>query len=104
MIFGSKGGAGPADLPVSASVSDDHHQQRTSVPFSGGCKPTPRPVRIASMQDLNSVIPPQVQAMVRATSDLTRTTWVSNGRTSISPAFPYSLPPLPSAPVYGSVL
>jgi hypothetical protein len=49
MMFGSDG-AGPSDLPP---ASEDRPPQ-TPVPFSGGRKPTPRSVRIVSMQDSNA--------------------------------------------------
>ena len=52
--------------PVSAMIINNGRLY--SVPFSGGCKPIPCSVRIASMQDSNSVIPPQVQVMTRAMS------------------------------------
>ena len=61
MMFDGGGGAGPADLPAAASPTDDrqqhqhqHQHQQTPVPFSGGRKPTPRSVRIVSMQDSNA--------------------------------------------------
>jgi hypothetical protein len=62
MMFDGGGGAGPADIPASAAASpssgDDHQhhhrQPQTPVPFSGGRKPTPRSVRIVSMQDSNA--------------------------------------------------
>jgi hypothetical protein len=52
MIFDG-GGAGPVDYAGTASASEDR-QQQTPVPFSGGRKPTPRSVRIVSMQDSNA--------------------------------------------------
>jgi len=59
MLFGSDG-AGPSEpLPGgqtnSARASEDRqHHVHTPVPFSGGRKPTPRSVRIVSMQDSNA--------------------------------------------------
>ena len=55
MMFGTDGPAGPPEHPAgaSASASEDRRQQ-TPVPFSGGRKPTPRSVRIVSMQDSNA--------------------------------------------------
>jgi hypothetical protein len=50
------------------SIGDDR-QQRTSVLFSGACKPTPCSVRKVSMQELNAVIPPQVLLVARAASE-----------------------------------
>ena len=50
MMFGSDG---PAEHPGGGPSEDRQHQQ-TPVPFSGGRKPTPRSVRIVSMQDSNA--------------------------------------------------
>src|SRR6266852_278115 len=58
MMFGADGpaeqhpgGGGAGAGPASAS---EDRQQQTPVPFSGGRKPTPRSVRIVSMQDSNA--------------------------------------------------
>src|SRR6266446_1813585 len=48
MMFGSDG---PADQPGGPASASEDRQQQTPVPFSGGRKPTPRSVRIVSMQD-----------------------------------------------------
>ena len=61
MMFGAdgpaeqhhSGGAGGGG-PISGASEGDRHQQQTPVPFSGGRKPTPRSVRIVSMQDSNA--------------------------------------------------
>jgi hypothetical protein len=99
-------------LPVSASVSDDH-QQRTSVPFSGGCKSTLRSVRLISMmQDSNAVTVYRHGcrwwcAQRRKPTDrmtMTRVSLSINACITPSPSIPYSFPPLSSAPTYGSVL
>jgi hypothetical protein len=57
---GGAGAGGPAEHhpggAAAASASEDRQQHRhqTPVPFSGGRKPTPRSVRIVSMQDSNA--------------------------------------------------
>ena len=48
---GRGGGPGP---PASGASEGERLQQQTPVPFSGGRKPTPRSVRIVSMQDSNA--------------------------------------------------
>jgi hypothetical protein len=73
------GGAGPADPPTAASPTDDRQQQQqhhpqTPVPFSGGRKPTPRSVRIVSMQDSNNA----AAARREQPTDRTATTRVSS--------------------------
>jgi hypothetical protein len=54
MMFGSDGGAGPAEHPGGAASASEDCQQQMPVPFSGGRKPTLRFVRIVSMQDSNA--------------------------------------------------
>ena len=60
MMFGSDGpaeqqhpGPGGGGRPASGASEGDR-QPQTPVPFSGGRKPTPRSVRIVSMQDSNA--------------------------------------------------
>ena len=55
MMFGSDA-AGPSDFPpgAGAAPSASGEDRQTPVPFSGGRKPTPRSVRIVSMQDSNA--------------------------------------------------
>ena len=48
---GGGAGAGPA---ASGASEGERLQQQTPVPFSGGRKPTPRSVRIVSVQDSNA--------------------------------------------------
>jgi len=62
MMFGSDGppeqhpggGGGPASAAAASGAASEGRQlHQTPVPFSGGHKPTPRSVRIVSMQDSN---------------------------------------------------
>jgi hypothetical protein len=96
------GGAGPAEHPGGATASGaskDRQQQQTPVlPFSGGHKPTPRSVRIVSMQDSNAATTATgagTGGRRELGTDRTTTTRVSS---SASATFP---PPLS---VYGPVL
>ena len=102
------GGAGPADLPAASSPTDDrqqlqHQQQQppqTPVPFSGGRKPTPRSVRIVSMQDSNNnAATPGAGVHREHPTDRTTTTRVSStagvAPTTLPPLLPSFLPFLP---------
>jgi len=85
---------GPADFPAGASTSDDR-QQQTPVPFSGGRKPTPRSVRIVSMQDSNDATS-GAGARREPTTDRTTTTRVSSTAGATPLHLPPSLPFFPS--------
>jgi hypothetical protein len=55
-VFGSDGGAGPADHPGGASASEDLQRYTTDAPaFSGGRKPAACSARIVSIQDSNTI-------------------------------------------------
>jgi hypothetical protein len=94
MMFGSDS---PAEQPggagaVAAGASDDR-QPQTPVPFSGGRKPTPRSVRIVSMQNSNIATTATGTGGRREPgTDQTTTTRVSSsvGVTPIHPPPPWS--------------
>jgi hypothetical protein len=90
---------GPADYPAGASTSEDRQQQQTPVPFSGGRKPTPRSVRIVSMQDSNAATTTGAGARREPTADRTTTTTtrVSNSAGVTPLHIPPPLPFLPSS-------
>jgi hypothetical protein len=102
MLFDSGGGGGagaggPAEHHPAASASEDRQQHRhqTPVPFSGGRKPTPRSVRIVSMQDSNAATSATGGAGAGGRrepgTDRTTTTRVSSSAGAIPP------PPRPSS-------
>ena len=105
MMFDGGGGAGAAgDFPAAASPSsggdDRHHQTQTPVPFSGGRKPTPRSVRIVSMQDSNAAASATggaggAGARREPTERTTATPRVSS---TVAGASHYRLPSLPFLP------
>jgi hypothetical protein len=91
MMFGSDG---PPEHPgaAAASASEDR-QQQTPVPFSGGRKPTPRSVRIVSMQDSNAATTATGTGGRREPgTDRTTTTRVSSNAGAPTPSFPFLLP------------
>ena len=106
MIFGSDG-AGPSDpLPggqTSARASEDRgqHHVHTAVPFSGGRKPTPRSVRIVSMQDSNASPSGGAGSGARRGEPTDRTT--TRVSSSDAGAAPPPLPITPSAPRFPSL-
>jgi hypothetical protein len=98
MMFGSDA-AGPADPgPASAGrASDDRqHHVQTPVPFSGGRKPTPRSVRIVSMQDSNAGASGGGSGARREPADRTTTRVSSNAAAAPTP----STPRFPSLPFF----
>jgi hypothetical protein len=93
MMFGSDaaGLAEPGPASASRRASDDrHHHVQTPVPFSGGRKPTPRSVRIVSVQDSNAAASGAGSGARRdPTADRTTTRVSSNAAPSPStPRFP----------------
>ena len=102
MLFGSDG-AGPSEpLPgqTSARASEDRqHHVHTPVPFSGGRKPTPRSVRIVSMQDSNGRASGAGSGGRREPTDRT-TTRVSSNNAGAAPLPTPSTPRFPSLPFF----
>jgi hypothetical protein len=103
MLFGSDG-AGPAEPgPASAAsrrASDDrqHHVQTpTAIPFSGGRKPTPRSVRIVSMQDSNAAAAASGAGSGGRREPTDRTTTRVSSNAAAAPTTP-STPRFPSLP------
>src|SRR5216683_6964814 len=99
MVFGSDA-AGPAAEPLPGGrTSDDrphahaHAHVQTPVPFSGGRKPTPRSVRIVSMQDSNAAASGAGSGARRDPTDRTTT------RVSSTAA---AAPPSPTTPRFPS--
>jgi hypothetical protein len=99
MMFGSDA-AGPAEPgPASAGgrASDDRQRHvQTPVPFSGGRKPTPRSVRIVSMQDSNAAASGAGSGARREPTDPTTTRVSSNAAAAPTP----STPRFPSLPFF----
>jgi hypothetical protein len=90
MMFGSDGGAGPAEHPGGAASASEN---RTPVPFSGGRKPIPRSVRIVSMQDSNTATGAGTGGAGgrrEPGTDRTTTTRVSSSAGATHPPFPSS--------------
>jgi hypothetical protein len=106
MMFGSDG---PAEQhtgggPISGASEGDRHQPQTPVPFSGGRKPTPRSVRIVSMQDSNAATSGAGTAgggrrEHQQGTDRTTTTRVSSTAGAVS-----SSPPRPSSSFFCSLV
>ncbi len=104
MIFGSGSGAGPAEHPGGAASASEDHQQRTSVPFSRGRKPTTRSVRIVSLQYSDAAtIAKGPSGRREPGADRMATTQVSSSDSAAPPPSLALLHPS-SAPVHGPVL
>ena len=101
MMFGSDG-AGPSEpLPgqTSARASEDRqHHVHTPVPFSGGRKPTPRSVRIVSMQDSNGPASGAGSGARREPTERATTRVSSNAGAAPPPLPTPSTPRFPSLP------
>ncbi|KAH9953468.1 hypothetical protein BC827DRAFT_134941 [Russula dissimulans] len=113
MMFGSDAAGpadtfpgGPAGMTTAGGSRASGERQQTPLPFSGGRKPTPRSVRIVSMQDSSAAAGPGTPGgtggsapRIMMTDQTTRTTRVSSTAAAVpsphTPRFP-SLPFLPS--------
>lgn len=97
MFDGGGGGAGAGEIPAAASPSSDRQQPQTPVPFSGGRKPTPRSVRIVSMQDSNAASGGGAGSGARR-EPTERTTATPRVSSTVAGASHYRLPSLPFLP------
>jgi hypothetical protein len=101
---GGRGGPGP---PASGAGEGERLQQQTPVPFSGGRKPTPRSVRIVSMQDSNAATSatggPGAGGCRGEQQGTDRTTTTRVSRTA-GVTLPFVLLHPSSAPLYGPVV
>ncbi|KAH9995320.1 hypothetical protein BJV77DRAFT_991967 [Russula vinacea] len=83
--------------PSGSQPSSDRQQPQTPVPFSGGRKPTPRSVRIVSMQDSNAASGGGAGSGARR-EPTERTTATPRVSSTVAGASHYRLPSLPFLP------
>ena len=99
MMFDGAGPSSPLPGQTSARASEDRqHHVHTPVPFSGGRKPTPRSVRIVSMQDSNGPASGAGSGARREPTDRTTTRVSSNAGAAPLPT--PSTPRFPSLPFF----